>query len=86
MEEMLEIPDFLRVQTCPAHLAKRRAQQRVYYSDSNLQRPNNRLHWTREEDEIVLEPGSLTDHELAELLGRSTHAVDNRRWFLKRRT
>lgn len=57
----------------------------VYYADSNLCRANVRKEWTKDEDELVLNPGSLTDHELAELLERSTHGVDMRRYTLTKK-
>lgn len=63
----------------------RRARQLEYYADSNTIRPNNGAAWTREEEELLMDPGTLTDHQLAELLGRSTHAVDNHRYHLRKK-
>jgi len=66
-----------------ARAAREKARKQAYYADSHAAREHSGKEWTREEDEIVLDPGSLTDHEVAELLGRSTRAVDHRRHTLK---
>lgn len=57
----------------------------VYYADQHLHRANVRKEWTKEEDDLVLNPGTLTDHELAELLERTTHGVDMRRYTLRKK-
>ena len=55
-----------------------------YYAQRGCQ-PNARQPWLPEELALLRNPGRLTDVQLAAQLGRSVHAVENRRYIDGRR-